>query len=372
MKKQHLLSICIVGALLTACGGGSDGNNTGINKGHNNSSATDNNSNSNGSNSNGSNSNGSNSNGSNSNGSNSNGSNGNGSNSNGSNSNGSDGNGSSSNGSNTNNGTNNSNQTSSNGKLPYEHEVPEELKEAVEEALTLELGSGNYSITIGNKSYNGGDDLKLTDFDLGLTKTNYNEGDDSGSSKGSLKIYRQNYSALMTFLPTDRSINDEEEHTDTRSVTSLRGYVTETMPETGKATYKGKSFYQQEEGDFNLDVNFGENTVKGEITGLSVGTVNLAETSYETSPRGSSYTGSATLPSNSKFTVEMATITKNGMKNVHNKDFTADKYNFSYYGIFFGPKAEETVGSLWAVDKTGEDDYAELIDFAGQRGEIKK
>ncbi len=349
MKKQHILSICIAGALLTACGSGSNGNSQGIKDNNSNiapphnSSTTDNGANTNGTNNNNS----------------------------------------ADNGTNTDNGANNSNQTPSNGKLPYEHKVPKELQEAVEKALTLPAPEDEkFSATIGDKNYGKGDSLNLTDFDLGLTKTNYTISDEEETSKGELKIYRQHYSALMNLLPTDTKLSSDnsEEYTDTLVITgNPGGYTTQNMPETGKATYKGKSFYQQEEGDFNLAVNFGENTVKGEITGLSVGTVALEETQYisfkhdeeETAQFG--YKGVAT-PHNSNLTVKMATRTQNGME-VTNKDFTANKYNFIYEGRFFGPKAEETGGVVYTEPKFGsneDDDYIDILNFAGQRGEIKK
>ncbi len=325
MKKQHILSICIAGALLTACGSGSDGGGTSINKGNS-----------------------------------------------------------------------NTHTNPTNGKLPYPHKVPTELQQAVKNALKIPvywnpaLGD-KVSVTMGDKSYQNGDNVDLTDFDLGLTQTNFTDSQDEGySSKGNVKIYRQNYSAIMAFLPTEGKLasnNDIEKETEeVVSISRPIGYVTKNMPETGKATYKGKSFYQTEEGNFNLAVNFGDNKVSGEITGLSVGKVTLKETGFgETTyePLGKDtkeekafgYKGIATLSNGKQFTVKMATTTKNGVESVTDEKFTSDKYEFEYMGGFFGPNAEETVGKIWARNKTDQNEdlnFTDIVGFAGQRGKIEK
>ncbi len=343
MKKQHILSICIAGALLTACGSGSSGGSTPTKPAKTKADVkkpTDSNS-----------------------------------------------------GHNVKNNAKNDAKNSSNGRSPNNSK---ELRKAVENALKLPVywdpvsGDKN-SATMGGKAYHNGDDINLTDFNLGLTKTTYSQSEDGHfTGKGRVKVYRQNYSAILAFFPTEGKLaSNNEENTNTEEAVSISrpiGYVTKYMPNTGKATYTGKSFYQAEEGNLSLAVNFGEKTVSGAITGLNVGKVTLNKTrigegTYE--PLGKNakeekafgYSGIATLSNNGKFVVKMVTTTKNGVKSIIDKKFSSDKYHFNYTGGFFGPKAEETVGKIWAENKTDENDdysFTDIIGFAGQRGKIKK
>ncbi len=307
MKKQHILSICITGALLTACGsGGSSGT------------------------------------------------------------------------------------APTNSKLPYKHEVPKELKEAVKNALKIPVNwnpapDNKHSATFGDKVYNKGDIINLTDFDLGLTKTNYSESNGKRYTfKGKAKVYRQHYSAIMAFFPTEIKHASKTIQKDTNKIVTLSipfGYWTENMPDTGKATYKGKSFYRTEEGDLNLAVNFSDKKISGNINGLSTGKVTLEETDIgKTVDLGKKrlwgYNGSASLPNNKKFTANIATTDKKGITTIADKDYTPNKYHFRYEGAFLGPKAEETGGIIFAQPKPGNHNQdasnTNILNFAGQRGEIKK
>ncbi len=162
--------------------------------------------------------------------------------------------------------------TPANSKLPYQHEVPKELKEAVNNALKIPVvwnpaPGDKHSATIGNKVYNKGDTINLANLSLGLTKTTYSQSiDEENSNKGNVKIYRQNYSAIIAFLPTEAKMasNSDGEYyiEETASLSIPIGYYTENMPSTGKASYKGKSFYGNEEGNFNLAVNFSDKKEK--------------------------------------------------------------------------------------------------------------
>ncbi len=278
--------------------------------------------------------------------------------------------------------------------MPYPHKVPTELQSAVENALKIPVDfnpapGDQYSITLGNQSHNKGDNINLADFDLGLTKTTYSDStNEEYSSKGNVKIYRQHYSVIMAILPTEGKLvsnNQNEQESDIAVSLSMPiGYFTENIPTAGKATYLGTALFQNEEGNLNLDVDFGNNTVNGEITGLSSGKITLnegviAQTEIENIQDEQKtvwgYSGDATLSDNGKLSVKTATVTKNGIASVSNTDMTADKYNLTYDGAFFGPKAEETVGHIWAKNKTDQNDdanFTDVIGFAGQRGEIKK
>ncbi len=363
MKKQHILSICIAGALLTACGsGGSAGiknNNTNItppdNGSTNNNSSTDN----------------------------------------GTNNNGSANNGSANNGSTTDNGTNNNtpNTNPTNGKLPYPHKVPAELQSAVKDALQLEVDwnpapGDKHSFVMNGKTHNKGDKIDLTELDLGLTETSYSAGADKDySDKGKMKVYRQNYSVIMAFLPTEGKLasnnSDTNEQRETISLSAPIGYLTKDLPTAGKATYKGKAFYQTETGNLNLAVNFGDKKVSGNISGLSVGKVKLHETDISmiefedvTTDEGGltgamGYKGTATLANNGKFSLKRANVSKDGVKPAADRVFGSDTHRFEYEGFFFGPKAEETVGEISVYKKDGNYED-EVLNFAGQRGEIKK
>ncbi len=277
-----------------------------------------------------------------------------------------------------------------NGKLPQNYEVPDNLKQAVKKAMSLpvywEPAPGyQESAIMGSKSYRKGDFIDLTDLDLGYSEKSYKHIEDKGwVEKGTVRVYRQNYSAIMAFTPTDiklSSNNPRSTEKDDDGLSEAIGYLTENLPQTGKATYQGKAFYQNETGNFNLNVNFGDKKVAGKITGLSSGEVTLqkgdiVQTEYEYLTEREKvvntmgYKGVATLPDNGKFIEKVATVTKNGITNVKDKVFEPSTHTFKYEGYFFGPNAKETAGDISAYNRKGYD--GTNINFAGQRGEIKK
>ncbi len=315
MKKQHILSICIAGALLTACGSGSSGGSTNI-KNKNTNIIQPN---------------------------------------------------------------NGSNQNPINAK----NKVPSHLKRAVKEALKFQVHyehAPNYKATavIDNKSYNKGDFIYLTDFDLGYSVHNFIDSESEyGATKGKVRIYRLPYSVITADTITYIDLATNNTH-GTNSVSYgakfYLGYPTKNLPKTGKANYTGKSFYNEEMGNLNLVADFGSKKVNGKITGLSTGDVTLKEGKIQPvkyrDGKQMGFSGEVLLANKKAFS-KAAHIDSNG-KRFSSEELNSSEYNFAYSGHFFGPKAEEVGGVIKAVKKDNNWEYEMFLNFAGQRGKIKK
>ncbi len=281
----------------------------------------------------------------------------------------------------TDNSTNSKNPNTSPAK--GKSEVPNNLEKAVKEALKFEIDHApapnhQSSVVIGNKSYNKGDFVYFTDFDLGYSEHNdsYSETED-GSTKGKTRLYRLPYSVIVAETITDIKLatnNSDKHFAMGHGATLYLGYPTKNLPQTGKANYTGKSFYNEETGNFSLATDFGSKKVNGKITGLSTGEVTLKEGKIQLleyrDAKQMGFSGEALLANGKAFS-KTAHIDNNG-KRFDSDEMNSSKYNFVYSGHFFGPKAEEVGGIIEAIKKDEYRDSEEIINFAGQRGEIKQ
>ncbi len=327
MKKQHLLSICIAGALLTACSsGGSSGmknNNINIAK-PDNSSTIDNGT-----------------------------------------------------------GNNGTNQNTENNELPHPRKVPQELQNAVNDAQKMKIiwspMKGQHSETIGNKSYNKDEFIYAADFDMGYTEHPFTHSNNEYSDDtGKVKIYRMSYVTIFNFITDKNSIknNTTTEQDISHYAPYNAGYFTDKAPSTGKATYKGIAFVGDDKGQFNLDVDFGHQSTSGKITNLSKSDIILekgnikllASGSDNDGPKKMGFIGIAKLGADYNHLDVDYVISKDGKVSEDNYPYKKYKYN----GHFYGPKAEEVAGMIYGVTGSNEDLDTELATFAGQRGKIKK
>ncbi len=175
-----------------------------------------------------------------------------------------------------------SSSTAGRNNLPHQYDVKPELKQAVRDSLKYKVDwepvKGHQPEVIDGKGYNKGDFIYLTDFDLGETEHNFKTTDDKEAIiKGKLRVYRLPYSVIVADKYTDVTLasnNPDNSYGGFYGVGFYMGYLTNDLPKTGSADYVGKSFYNDETGDFKLSVNFGEKAVtSGEITGLTTGKV---------------------------------------------------------------------------------------------------
>ena len=167
------------------------------------------------------------------------------------------------------------------------------------------------------------------------------------------KVYNQTYS--ITLMNYSKETRDEYDPTPTERFTIHNtGLQTkeEGLPTEGRATYTGKAFSLENNGDLTYNVNFSERKGSGTITGFQkYGTITLEEAPLQVKPR-SKQVGIK----NGRATPE---------KNV-TTSITHETYNLDFYG----PKAEEIGGSVYFGDYSGSD--TNVIGFGGTRGEIQK
>lgn len=288
---------------------------------------------------------------------------------------------------------NNSNsQTNNSSPLPYQYEVPENLKQAVKDALNFKVywdpAPDQHSMKIGEKTYNKGDSIDFTDFDLGYSeKSLISTQTKEVIANGKMRVYRLPYSLIMAdSYDSAKLASDNTSGNEVLSNGSgfYLGHFTNNLPSTGAANYVGKSFYNEETGNFNLNVDFGNKTTEGKITGLSTGDITLAKGNIEPVKRyqddrsdnpifHAGFTGTAVLANGKAYTTG-GTVTTAGVTK-GTQEFNANDYDFKYEGHFFGPNAKEAAGLVHATLKSGNQTAtvggADLINFAGQRGDIK-
>lgn len=173
------------------------------------------------------------------------------------------------------------------------------------------------------------------------------------TSNHSGKVYNQTYS--VTLGEYSKYTSDEYNPTsDERFTIKNKGLQTKEdgLPTEGRATYTGKAFNLENNGDLTYNVNFSERKGSGSITGFQkYGTITLEEAPLQVKPR-SKQVGIK----NGRATPE---------KNV-TTSITHETYNLDFYG----PKAEEIGGSVYFGDYSGSD--TNVIGFGGTRGEIQK
>ncbi len=273
--------------------------------------------------------------------------------------------------------------TPNNNNLGQNYTVPNHLKDAVREAMTYPVdwdpAPGHSALTLGNKTYNKDDRIDLASFPLGYSEVNSISSDSEGIvATGKYRIYRLPYSVIIAELILDAepaSDNTAEQFSYTQSTGPYVGYLTQNLPQTGKATYTGKSFYNEEIGDFNMAVDFADKKVTdGSITGLTKGDVFLSEgeiqpVEYIDGHTQIGFAGEAVFI-DSEPGANSINFDKNS-KSFVKKEYSSSDYDFNYSGHFFGPNAEEVGGLVWAENKTNPSHNYVLINFAGQCGEIK-
>ena len=167
------------------------------------------------------------------------------------------------------------------------------------------------------------------------------------------KIYNQTYS--VTVGTYSKETRDEYNPTSNERFTiENRGLQTKEdgLPTEGRATYTGKAFNLENNGDLTYNVNFSERKGSGTITGFQkYGTITLEEAPLKVKP----------LSKQVGIQDGRATPEKNATTNL----LTPNTYNLDFYG----PKAEEIGGSVY-FDYNH--DSGTNIGFGGTRGEIQK
>lgn len=204
----------------------------------------------------------------------------------------------------------------------------------------------SYNVTLGNQS-SSGSNINLSGYPLKELKLNQNFQETaianaSGNNytvtrSGKAHIYRQNYSLIAGINPTNTTVrgsgvNESEKLDDTYIL--IKGQTTQTLPTAGKFNYSGIASDGVSQGKLAYSVNFDNGKGSGTITGIG-SDINL----HEASIREGSYTNE----------IDNTEIKGYGIQGSSNRG--------DYALGFFGPKAEEIVGTV----NDGE------IGFAGSR-----
>ena len=204
----------------------------------------------------------------------------------------------------------------------------------------------SYNVTLGNQS-SSGSNINLSGYPLKELKLNQNFQETaianaSGNNytvtrSGKAHIYRQNYSLIAGINPTNTTVrgsgvNESEKLDDTYIL--IKGQTTQTLPTAGKFDYSGIASDGVSQGKLAYSVDFDSRKGSGKITGIG-SDINLNEASI----REGSHTNE----------IDNTVIKGHGIQGSSNRG--------DYALGFFGPKAEEIVGTV----NDGE------IGFAGSR-----
>ena len=207
-----------------------------------------------------------------------------------------------------------------------------------------------YKVTLGNQS-SSGNDLNLSGYPLKKLALNQNfqetaiaraEGNDyTVTRSGKAHIYRQNYSLIAGINPTNTTVrgpqvNESENLDDTYIL--IKGQATQTLPTAGKFDYSGIASDGASQGKLAYSVDFDSRKGSGKITGIG-NDINLNEASI----REASHTNE----------IDNTVIKGHGIQGTSNRG--------NYALGFFGPNAEEIVGTVNDTVNDGE------IGFAGSR-----
>ena len=170
--------------------------------------------------------------------------------------------------------------------------------------------------------------------------------------ENSRKVYNQTYSVTLgEYLKETRDGYNPTSYE--RFTIENKGLQTKEngLPTEGHATYTGKAFSLENNGDLTYNVNFSERKGSGTITGFQkYGTITLEEAPLKVKPL-SKQVGIQ----NGNVTLE--------------KDASIENYSRPGYQLdFYGPKAEEIGGRV----SFGSMSYIDGIGFGGTRGEIQK
>lgn len=193
----------------------------------------------------------------------------------------------------------------------------------------------SYKVTLGTQS-SSGSNINLSGYPLKELKLNQNFQETaianaSGNNytvtrSGKAHIYRQNYSLIAGINPTNTTVrgsgvNESEKLDDTYIL--IKGQTTQTLPTAGKFDYSGIASDGVSQGKLAYSVNFDNGKGSGTITGIG-SDINL----HEASIREGSYTNE----------IDNTEIKGYGIQGSSNRG--------DYALGFFGPKAEEIVGTV--------------------------
>lgn len=204
------------------------------------------------------------------------------------------------------------------------------------------------SLTLGDTVINQGSTVDFKNIKLGYTKQKYAEtqikNNQQEKYEGHWKIYNMPYSVMAVGFR--EKLNSQKLAATEIFVDEFIGQNTAALPAQGTATYKGIAFDKSSVGDLELVVNFSTKKADGKITGLSLGTLSLNGGQIGVNP-------------NDSLTGKPAAYVTGPTK--------VSGVDLRYYGYFYGPNAEEVIGDI----KDNNRDRADLVGFAGQRGNIK-
>ena len=207
----------------------------------------------------------------------------------------------------------------------------------------------SYTVKLGNQTSKG-KELNLSGYPLKKLALNQDfqetaiaraEGKNyTIIQSGKAHIYRQNYSFIAGINPTKATlrgpdINKSENLDDTYIL--IKGQTTQTLPTSGKFDYSGIASDGASKGKLAYSVDFDSRKGSGKITGVG-SDINL----HEASIREGSYTNE----------IDNTVIKGHGIQGSSSRG--------NYALGFFGPKAEEIVGTV-------DDRNNGEIGFAGSR-----
>lgn len=193
----------------------------------------------------------------------------------------------------------------------------------------------SYNVTLGNQS-SSGSNINLSGYPLKELKLNQNFQETaianaSGNNytvtrSGKAHIYRQNYSLIAGINPTNTTVrgsgvNESEKLDDTYIL--IKGQTTQTLPIAGKFNYSGIASDGKTRGNLAYSVDFDSRKGSGKITGIG-SDINLNEASI----------GEVSHTNE----IDNTVIKGHGIQGSSNRG--------NYALGFFGPKAEEIVGTV--------------------------
>ncbi|VTX49092.1 factor H binding protein domain-containing protein [Neisseria sicca] len=219
--------------------------------------------------------------------------------------------------------------------------------------LAKDLGASgatvkSYNVTLGNQS-SSGSNINLSGYPLKELKLNQNFQETaianaSGNNytvtrSGKAHIYRQNYSLIAGINPTNTTVRgpqvNESENLDNTYIL-IKGQTTQTLPTAGKFDYSGIASDGKTRGKLAYSVDFDSKKGSGKITGIG-SDINLNEASIGE--------------------VSHTNEIDNTVIKGHGIQGSSSRGNYALG--FFGPNAEEIVGTVNDTVNDGE------IGFAG-------
>ena len=193
----------------------------------------------------------------------------------------------------------------------------------------------SYNVTLGNQS-SSGSNINLSGYPFKELKLNQNFQETaianaSGNNytvtrSGKAHIYRQNYSLIAGINPTNTTVrgsgvNESEKLDDTYIL--IKGQTTQTLPIAGKFNYSGIASDGKTRGNLAYSVDFDSRKGSGKITGIG-SDINLNEASIGE--------------------VSHTNEIDNTVIKGHGIQGSSSRGNYALG--FFGPKAEEIVGTV--------------------------